>query len=178
MKTKKTILCLLTVSLLSMSVVPAMTVRASESSVIKKLCGRFSDYLSYSVGGQKDGETISLDLKKRKDRKKALRFMPDLLSKMGASDASKFLFGKRVSGKMTVTNIDWRENRDIIKIKKIVKKQGRKYQVNFDLIYHEDSDNTKKKYGSGVFYLKKVKNSRYIVTKLKVKKICRSPGLI
>ena len=104
--------------------------------------------------------------------------MPDLLSKMGASDASKFLFGKRVSGKMTVTNIDWRENRDIIKIKKIVKKQGRKYQVNFDLIYHEDSDNTKKKYGSGVFYLKKVKNSRYIVTKLKVKKICRSPGLI
>lgn len=156
-----------------------MSKRKKESKIgkkdkknIKKLCSRFSDYLGYSVGRQKLGKTVSLDFKKLKTRKKVLGFMPDLLYTKGQSleSASKLVFGRKVSGEITVTHINWGDNKNIVKITDIIKKKGNRYEAKFDLLFYRASKNTKTKFAKGSFYLKKTGKYNYVATGLKVKK--------
>ena len=94
-------------------------ISAKNRRSIQKICGYFSDYLGYSVGRQKAGKSVSLNFNKQKNRKKALGFMPDLLFALELEDAAEFVFGKKASGAITVYHVDWGENKNIIKIKKI-----------------------------------------------------------
>ncbi len=145
-------------------------ISAKDRRSIQKMCGYFSDYLGYSVGRQKAGKSVSLNFNKQKNRKKALGFMPDLLCAWGLEDAAEFVFGKKASGAITAYYVDWGENKNIIKIRKIGAKGEKKYEAKFDLIYYDGINNVKTKFANGVFYLKKTGKNDFVVTKLEVKR--------
>ncbi|MCI8820889.1 MAG: hypothetical protein HFK02_05780 [Clostridia bacterium] len=145
-------------------------ISAKNRRSIQKICGYFSDYLGYSVGRQKAGKSVSLNFNKQKNRKKVLGFMPDLLFAWGLEDAAEFVFGKKASGAIKVYHVDWGENKNIIKIKNIEAKRGKKYEAKFDLIYYDSLNNVKTKFANGVFYLKKTGKNDFVVAKLEVKK--------
>ena len=137
---------------------------------IQNICNYFSDYLGYSMGRKKIGESLSLNFKELKNRKKVLGFMPDLLYTRSLEEAAKFIFGKKASGTITVNYVDWGDNKNIIKIKNIKAKGSKRYEVKFDLVYYDSLKNAKTKFANGVFYLRKTGKYTYIVTKLKAKK--------
>ena len=136
---------------------------------IQKMCNYFSDYLGYSVGRQKVGKSVSLNFKKQKNRKKVLGFMPVLLHTKSLEDAAGFVFGKKVSGDITVYYVEWGDNKNIIKIKNIEAKGSKKYEAKFNLVYYNSLKHVKTKFANGVFYLEKTGKNDFVVTKLKVK---------
>ncbi len=145
-------------------------ISARDRRSIQNMCGYFSDYLGYTVGGKKERKSVTVNFSRQKNRKKALAFMPDLLCGLDLEDAAEFVFGKKTSGPITAYYVDWGENKNMVKVKNIEAKGGKKYGAKFDLIYYDSLNKSKTKLANGVFYLKKTGKNDFAVTKLEVKK--------
>ena len=112
-------------------------ISARDRRSIQNMCGYFSDYLGYTVGGKKERKSVTVNFSRQKNRKKALAFMSDLLCGLGLEDSAEFVFGKKTSGPIMAYYMDWGENKNMVKVKNIEAKGGKKYGAKFDLIYYD-----------------------------------------